>query len=484
MDSSGIRKYIHSWHVERGWPAPGTGKVRAGLLDVVCSVAARWYVISEPAWPLLGCFPLRHVHQATAGATDFRCVRLVQSGRLVVVGLCMSLLPEYRHCETFEEPQTTGCSQVEGTSTAMVGHWYAGRVHSFQLVAPAWLSLGPNALSSLRLRQYAANVLGPMSDAAVAEARRRLAAMRGSLEGLRQHQARLEAVCRQAQDKEAKLKMQLEELLVEAEKVKPRREDIESLFYSDQGWGTWEQDFRRVWLRPLQASVLLPSYQRNGAFLCSESPLAAFLPDFASAEECAKLIELGFRTCRRHNEDAQEFLMQRTGEASTEVLRGVATASLEVSRLSGADKDLMLEMQQRVATLTGISIHGQEMNPFLKFDQPAPDTAGATGDDLSIGLHLDVNGGFPHYVCSVILYLNEVESGGRTVFPCAETPNMPGEEEALCRALGEVLAGAGHTHTSHSAAAEALGEQAAELVRRANGSLAGLRVVPRRGAAL
>ena len=222
-------------------------------------------------------------------------------------------------------------------------------------------------LSSLRLRQYAANVLGPMSDAAVAEARRRLAAMRGSLEGLRQHQARqagkcmrprrgdasvpvpcgqarLEAVCRQAQestaaqvaaapklrghcalleDKEAKLKMQLEELLVEAEKapgwaaagdgpwsamegssilraakVKPRREDIESLFYSDQGlfshahdhalpsyrlgayvstmcacrdehkhevhlvtcvqllpdtcmpagWGTWEQDFRRVWV--------------------------------------------------------------------------------------------------------------------------------------------------------------------------------------------------------------------------------------------
>ncbi|CAE7604357.1 P4H10 [Symbiodinium sp. CCMP2592] len=334
-----------------------------------------------------------------------------------------------------------------------------------------------------------------MSDAAVAEARRRLAAMRGSLEGLRQHQARLEAVCRQAQDKEAKLKMQLEELLVEAEKVKPRREDIESLFYSDEGWGTWEQDFRRVWsanakaasslprqLRPLQASMLLPSYQRNGAFLCSESPLAAFLPDFASAEECAKLIELGFRTCRRHNEDAQE--MQRTGEASTEVLRGVATASLEVSRLSGVDKDLMLEMQQRVATLTGIPIHGQEINPFLKFDQPAAGQAGHVPDDLSIGLHLDVNGGFPHCVCSVILYLNEVDSGGRTVFPCAETPNMPAEEEARCRAVGEVLAGAGHTHTSHSAAAEALGEQAAELVRRANGSLAGLRVVPTRGAAL
>ncbi|OLP87364.1 putative prolyl 4-hydroxylase 10 [Symbiodinium microadriaticum] len=309
-------------------------------------------------------------------------------------------------------------------------------------------------------------------------------------------EVRLEAVCRQAQDTEAKLKTQLEELLIEAEKVKPRREDIESLFYSDQGWGTWEQDFRRCWsanakaasslpkeLRPLQASVLLPSYQRSGAFLCSESPLAAFLPDFASAEECAQLIELGFRTCRRHNEDAQE--MQRTGEASAEVLRGVATASLEVSRLSGADKLLMQEMQQRVATLTGIPIHGQEINPFLKFDQPAQGAhVPGDGDDMSIGLHLDVNGGFPHCVCSVILYLNEVESGGRTVFPCAETPNAHGEEEACCRALGEVLAGAGHTHTSHSAVAEALGEQAAELVRRANGRLAGLRVVPRRGAAL
>ena len=160
-----------------------------------------------------------------------------------------------------------------------------------------------------------------MSDAAVAEARRRLAAMRGSLEGLRQHQAqerrardegrhrlRLRAgpcgsvrvgaaggglsagagehlragrrsawapwTCQLLEDTEAKLKTQLEELLIEAEKargcrcaagaaegfrvsetvvvchghcgfkgscpirtakVKPRREDIESLFYSDQG---------------------------------------------------------------------------------------------------------------------------------------------------------------------------------------------------------------------------------------------------------
>ena len=32
------------------------------------------------------------------------------------------------------------------------------------------------------------------------------------------------------------------------------------------------------------------------------------------------------------------------------------------------------------------------------------------GDDLSIGLHLDVNGGFPHCACSVILYLNEAGS--------------------------------------------------------------------------
>ena len=40
--------------------------------------------------------------------------------------------------------------------------------------------------------------------------------------------------------------------------------------------------------------------------------------------------------------------------------------------------------------------------------QACPPWDGAEpGDDLSIGLHLDVNGGFPHCVCSVILYLNE-----------------------------------------------------------------------------
>ncbi|CAE7556073.1 RPL34 [Symbiodinium natans] len=325
--------------------------------------------------------------------------------------------------------------------------------------------------------------------------------MRGSLEGLRMHQARLEVVCRQAQENETKLKKQLEDLLVEAEKAKPKREDIERLFYSDQGWGTWEQDFRRVWTanaksasslqgiqpaRPLQVSLLLPSLQKSGACLCSESPLAVFVPDFASAEECAKLIELGFRTCRRHNEDAQE--MQRTGEASGEGIRGVATASLEVSQLSGEDHELMSEMQQRVANLTGIPIHEPEINPFLKFDLPAPSGTDvhAQGDDLSIGLHLDVNGGFPHCACSVILYLNEVEKGGRTVFPCAApcACEEDNEEVARCLGLGEVLAGAGHTHTSHSGVAETLGEEAAELVRRASGSLAGLRVAPQRGAAL
>ncbi|CAE7604854.1 P4H4 [Symbiodinium pilosum] len=147
----------------------------------------------------------------------------------------------------------------------------------------------------------------------------------------------------------------------------------------------------------------------------------------------------------------------------------------------------MSEMQQRVAELTGIPIHEQEINPFLKFDQPS--NANIQGDELSIGLHLDVNGGFPHCVCSVIIYLNEVEKGGRTVFPCAAVPSMgeDAEEAARSLALGQALAGAGHTHTSHSRVAETLAEEAAELVRRANGSQgrpAGLRVAPQRGAAL
>ncbi|CAJ1367602.1 unnamed protein product [Effrenium voratum] len=207
--------------------------------------------------------------------------------------------------------------------------------------------------------------------------------------------------------------------------------------------------------------------RRHGAAPLQPQPADAVGPPLLhGGGECAQLIDLGFKTCKRHNSEAQQ--MQRPAVGTQEELRGVATASLEVEDLPPEHRRLMAEMQRRVAELTGVPVHQhEEINPFLKFDQPAGQDL--QGDDLSIGLHMDVNGGFPFCVCSVIIYLNDVEQGGRTVFPCTDL---------RCRELGCQLARAGHTHTSHSSASG----KAADLVRLAGEE--GLRISPRAGAAL
>ncbi|CAJ1392172.1 unnamed protein product [Effrenium voratum] len=307
----------------------------------------------------------------------------------------------------------------------------------------------------------------------VAKARAQLAAMRQSLAGLKVHQARLAAECRSARQNEAQLKQQLADLLQEADQVKLKRKDIECLFYSDEGWGDWEEQFRRqvsAAKRDIPPPMSPPALQElrlagTELRLCSRSPLMLWAPHFCTEEECAQLIDLGFKTCKRHNSEAQQ--MQRPAVGTQEELRGVATASLEVEDLPPEHRRLMAEMQRRVAELTGVPVHQHEINPFLKFDQPAGQDL--QGDDLSIGLHMDVNGGFPFCVCSVIIYLNDVEQGGRTVFPCTDL---------RCRELGCQLARAGHTHTSHSSASG----EAADLVRLAGEE--GLRISPRAGAAL
>ncbi|CAE8686293.1 unnamed protein product [Polarella glacialis] len=294
-----------------------------------------------------------------------------------------------------------------------------------------------------------------------------LAALRQNLADLKQQQALLQQATSLAAANEARLQQQLAGVQEEMGQLSLEREDVESLFYSDQG------------------------------------------------------------------------------------LRGVATASLDSKKLqSEEDRRLLEMMQQRVAALTGVPMHAHEINPFLKFDQPAgTDEQGSlaccnndnnnnnnhnknnnnnnnnsnsnSNDDLSIGLHLDVNGGLPHCLCSVIVYLNSLEAGGRTVFPCAETGCAEPEPATAtrtatttaaittartttaaittattartvtttttttsllrCRELGARLASAGHTHTSHSAVSA---EAAAELVERASSGGCGLRVAPRRGSAL
>lgn len=97
-------------------------------------------------------------------------------------------------------------------------------------------------------------------------------------------------------------------------------------------------------------------------------------------------------------------------------------------------------------------------------------------DDLNLGLHIDVNGGFVHRVCTVIIYLNDGVEGGRTVFPCAG-----GSVES--QRLGEVLLERRCFHSTSAEIVEA-DEPASRLMELASSARTTLRVRPQRGAAV
>ena len=78
-------------------------------------------------------------------------------------------------------------------------------------------------------------------------------------------------------------------------------------------------------------------------------------------------------------------LQRQAGSDDALPLRGVATASIDVAEQAEDDRLLLEKMQKRVAALVGVPMHADELNPFLKFDQPGEGSATAGGDDLSIG---------------------------------------------------------------------------------------------------
>lgn len=257
---------------------------------------------------------------------------------------------------------------------------------------------------------------------------------------------------------------------------------------SEMQWAEWVDDFKRCSQsavvqasmptlpeqRLLQAEALVPhTYWEScvdATLLCGK-PLMASFPNFASSEECAELIDLGIRVCRPHGDWAKE--RSKPGNHKGRQ-RGSACASLDPKGLEGRDRYLVECLQRRAAALTGIQEHPDELLPFLKFDVPSAGTS--TDDDFDVGLHVDVNGGFWHRACTIILYLNACERGF-TVFPCL------GDEES--QALGSQLTGGKRTHTRSSAVKSAgLENNAAQLIGRATSAPKAYRQQPRPGTAL
>eukprot|EP00929_Paragymnodinium_shiwhaense_P118315 TRINITY_DN90251_c0_g1_i1.p1 TRINITY_DN90251_c0_g1~~TRINITY_DN90251_c0_g1_i1.p1 ORF type:complete len:530 (-),score=96.14 TRINITY_DN90251_c0_g1_i1:894-2483(-) len=275
-------------------------------------------------------------------------------------------------------------------------------------------------------------------------------------------------------------------------------------------WPTWVEEFKEAWHEggacsegsseavtplPIQGGVpetwseldihqlllgnALPASSGRSELprstLVSKEPLVAFIPGFASLEECSELIRLGFRHCKVHADWASE--MAKPGSAASPA-RGVATCALDYRDMFEAsdERQLLERLEERVSALTGVQWHVDECRPFLKFDKAGKDIKGHTKDDLNVGLHVDPNGGFSHRVCTVILYLNDCVSG-RTVFPCVG--------DSSCHPLGRDLIHGGHTHTSHSGVEEgSLASQGHSLMEKAECSNQALRVTPSAGSAL
>lgn len=256
-------------------------------------------------------------------------------------------------------------------------------------------------------------------------------------------------------------------------------------------WSEWQADFRRAWdpfgpegapadaaaassRRLASAGSLAGASCPEGclrrAAVLHEEPLMAVFPTFVSPEECAGLIEIGMRICRPHGDWANE-RSKPCGHAGP--LRGVACASLDPRALESEERRFVEGIQRRAAQLTGIEIHPDELLPLIKFDRPSEEVSAET--EFELGLHLDVNSGFAHRACTLMVYLNSCERGS-TVFPCA------GDAES--GALGARLASSGATHTNSKAVvSRGLQSASVELIRRAAEEPSSLRVAPQRGKA-
>eukprot|EP00929_Paragymnodinium_shiwhaense_P096538 TRINITY_DN58147_c0_g1_i1.p1 TRINITY_DN58147_c0_g1~~TRINITY_DN58147_c0_g1_i1.p1 ORF type:complete len:641 (+),score=138.37 TRINITY_DN58147_c0_g1_i1:56-1978(+) len=294
-----------------------------------------------------------------------------------------------------------------------------------------------------------------------------------------------------------------EGMTVEA-KIQWRRSSRRSQTAGSSSWAAWVADFKRKWdidaaMQPkaldavrsaiaggnptswkdLDVAQLLPADQpkeNRPGLLISSSPLVTAIPNFASPAECAALINLGFQKCEVHA--TQELKQTTPGAASGASMRGVATCTLDYADLGTDEQGLLERIEERIAQLTGVPRHTEECRPFLKFDRPGGDSDGTSTskDDLNVGLHVDPNGGFSHRVCTVILYLNDCESG-RTVFPCVG-------DQASHSSSRQLVSG-GQTHTSSQGLESGgLAQEGKSLLERAETADDALRVAPTAGTAL
>jgi len=176
---------------------------------------------------------------------------------------------------------------------------------------------------------------------------------------------------------------------------------------------------RTVYCSDIDATdVSLPS-GFHGARVYSADPVVAAFDDFLSAAECRHLIaaaEPGLERARVAQDCRQTISAHRTNS---------------LVKLDFAQDPILEAIGQRAADLVGLPLAHCEAPQVLSYGVGEEYKAHGDGFDLDTdnGRFFTTNGG--QRLSTLLIYLNTVEAGGDTSFPCLDITARPRQGRAL-----------------------------------------------------